>query len=231
MGQQDTIHGETASLSMGSCHLARAGVVKVVNDSFGVHGLFVLRLKPCSTGSICHDCETNLMENSVQSELSRPRRCELWVGWLFGRAVWSGCGRPHRPAALLERLCYSGMNALSKNQRHDPRQTSAVYVGIEGKEAYMSNERPIDPFSRDIPTRDDVQLPTNRCPFCHDEIVIEAVDWVSCHRCQARHHDACWSESGACGSCGEKRMLAPTPRAVLSQRDDSSQAKSPWRRG
>lgn len=54
---------------------------------------------------------------------------------------------------------------------------------------------------------------TNRCPFCHDDIRVEEDAWSACARCFARHHDACWGESGACGSCGGDQRLAPVSEA------------------
>ena len=62
------------------------------------------------------------------------------------------------------------------------------------------------------PERTDVRVATNRCPFCHDDILIEGSDWVACFCCQARHHHACWDESGACGSCGETRAVGEISR-------------------
>ncbi|MBL4847847.1 MAG: hypothetical protein JKY65_20215 [Planctomycetes bacterium] len=59
--------------------------------------------------------------------------------------------------------------------------------------------------------RDDVRVLTNRCPFCHDDIHVDSDVWIACARCFARHHDPCWGESGACGSCGGEQRLAPVP--------------------
>ena len=56
--------------------------------------------------------------------------------------------------------------------------------------------------------RADVHVAVNRCPFCHDDVDIDQDDWVSCRSCQARHHAACWQESGCCSSCGGDRYLA-----------------------
>jgi hypothetical protein len=75
--------------------------------------------------------------------------------------------------------------------------------------------------------RDDVHVGTNRCPFCHDDIQVEGQDWVSCRSCQARHHQACWKESGACGSCGEARFLAD---AVLDREAAAVDTNQPRRR-
>jgi hypothetical protein len=54
----------------------------------------------------------------------------------------------------------------------------------------------------------DLRLGVNRCPFCHDDVVVEDEDWVSCRSCLARHHAPCWEESQGCSSCGESRFLA-----------------------
>ncbi|MCO5166447.1 MAG: hypothetical protein M9894_08790 [Planctomycetes bacterium] len=47
-----------------------------------------------------------------------------------------------------------------------------------------------------------------RCPYCHDDVAVEAQDWLACARCLARHHAACWTESGRCGGCGAAEALA-----------------------
>ncbi|HBP21622.1 MAG TPA: hypothetical protein DEA08_28040, partial [Planctomycetes bacterium] len=56
--------------------------------------------------------------------------------------------------------------------------------------------------------RSDVRVTANRCPFCHEDVQLETSEWVACRSCQARHHRDCWSESGACGSCGTEVFLA-----------------------
>jgi hypothetical protein len=51
-----------------------------------------------------------------------------------------------------------------------------------------------------------------RCPFCHSEVDRDRDDWVACEACLARHHEACWKESGSCAGCGEHRSLGPGER-------------------
>lgn len=58
--------------------------------------------------------------------------------------------------------------------------------------------------------RDDVQLTNSpsRCPYCHDSL--DALMGINaCAGCGARHHRECFSEHGACASCGETRRLVP----------------------
>jgi hypothetical protein len=51
-------------------------------------------------------------------------------------------------------------------------------------------------------------LRTWRCPFCHDGIAAEA-DWLACRQCLARHHAACWRETGRCASCtGDEPLVS-----------------------
>lgn len=47
----------------------------------------------------------------------------------------------------------------------------------------------------------------NRCPYCHDTVSVDGMDWRACAGCLARHHESCWGESGACGSCGGQASL------------------------
>jgi hypothetical protein len=56
-----------------------------------------------------------------------------------------------------------------------------------------------------------------RCPFCHDALAPASDDWVACAGCLARHHPACWRESGACGTCGWQRSLAPAPEEPVAR--------------
>ncbi|MDF1662358.1 MAG: hypothetical protein P1V97_11340 [Planctomycetota bacterium] len=73
----------------------------------------------------------------------------------------------------------------------------------------MEKQRPQEnPPEGQNPERDDVHLSANRCPYCHENVEISALDWVSCRSCQARHHKDCWSELGCCGSCKEERYLS-----------------------
>lgn len=46
-----------------------------------------------------------------------------------------------------------------------------------------------------------------RCPFCHDDVHVEAGAWVACQQCLARHHTGCWAEGGRCAACGAARAL------------------------
>lgn len=53
-----------------------------------------------------------------------------------------------------------------------------------------------------------------RCPFCRED-ALSTQAAVACEACLARHHAACWSESGSCGACGHRTPLiraAPRPR-------------------
>jgi len=63
--------------------------------------------------------------------------------------------------------------------------------------------------------RDDVHVVANRCPYCHDAVVVSASDWSSCRGCQARHHEACWDEAGACASCGGTARLVAEGRSSI----------------
>ncbi len=60
----------------------------------------------------------------------------------------------------------------------------------------------------------DVRVATNRCPFCHEDVVVQTDEWVACWGCQARHHRACWQEGSRCGSCGETRFVEESPSAT-----------------
>lgn len=71
----------------------------------------------------------------------------------------------------------------------------------------MTKQKLIAPPTQ-LPERDDVHVASNRCPFCHEHVEIETDEWVSCRSCQARHHEACWTESGACASCGTQVFLS-----------------------
>lgn len=70
------------------------------------------------------------------------------------------------------------------------------------------------PPSGPVVERDDVRVATNRCPFCHDDIVVDQDSWVSCRSCQARHHDQCWTEQGQCSACGHDRHLTEATPAT-----------------
>ncbi len=55
-----------------------------------------------------------------------------------------------------------------------------------------------------------------RCPYCHDEVALEAPTWVACAGCLARHHGGCWREAGRCASCGGAESLARAARPTAS---------------
>ena len=57
-----------------------------------------------------------------------------------------------------------------------------------------------------------VAVAAARCPYCHDEVALEAPTWVACAGCLARHHGGCWSEAGRCASCGATESLARAAR-------------------
>jgi len=66
------------------------------------------------------------------------------------------------------------------------------------------------------------ETPTCRCPYCHDAVALERRDWVTCARCQARHHRACLRECASCASCGEARFLGELdtdPHAIVFRRE------------
>lgn len=54
--------------------------------------------------------------------------------------------------------------------------------------------------------RDEV---ASRCPFCREDVRLEAGAWLACALCLARHHQGCWRELGRCASCGDGAHLAP----------------------
>lgn len=69
------------------------------------------------------------------------------------------------------------------------------------------------PERRPEPTRrEDVRVTAlSRCPFCHADAGVAASRGV-CANCLARHHDACWSESGRCAACAHQvRLELPQP--------------------
>jgi hypothetical protein len=53
----------------------------------------------------------------------------------------------------------------------------------------------------------------SRCPYCHEDVRAERLDWVACEGCLARHHQTCWNERGSCASCHARGSLAPPRRA------------------
>lgn len=46
------------------------------------------------------------------------------------------------------------------------------------------------------------------CPHCRREVAPEQEDWLACARCLARHHGACWGETGRCAACEGGAPLA-----------------------
>lgn len=45
-----------------------------------------------------------------------------------------------------------------------------------------------------------------RCAWCHDALAgRRRADEQGCAGCGALHHDACWTEAGACATCGAGR--------------------------
>ncbi|MCO5166542.1 MAG: hypothetical protein M9894_09275 [Planctomycetes bacterium] len=57
-----------------------------------------------------------------------------------------------------------------------------------------------------------------RCPFCHDQVAVDAPGWVACVACLARHHAACWREAGCCGACGRAEVMSPPGRRAAARR-------------
>jgi hypothetical protein len=53
-----------------------------------------------------------------------------------------------------------------------------------------------------------------RCPFCHDALDREREAWLACGSCLARHHAACWEESGRCATCRDPVALTRNPSRV-----------------
>lgn len=52
------------------------------------------------------------------------------------------------------------------------------------------------------------RMVVRRCPFCREEVTCGAGQAVGvCAGCHAVQHEECWTESGACGSCGGTRRL------------------------
>lgn len=49
--------------------------------------------------------------------------------------------------------------------------------------------------------------PATRCPWCHDDVVVQEFRWVACATCLARHHTGCWSDGQACASCGAPQFV------------------------
>lgn len=60
------------------------------------------------------------------------------------------------------------------------------------------------------PTKVKPRAGATRCPFCHDDV--HAAESAVCQDCLARHHPACWQESGSCASCSSENQLQSAPR-------------------
>lgn len=66
--------------------------------------------------------------------------------------------------------------------------------------------------------RENIQLMNSpsRCPYCHDSL--DSLNEINaCAGCGARHHSECFSDHGACASCGETSRLVPEKRASNEQ--------------
>lgn len=69
-----------------------------------------------------------------------------------------------------------------------------------------------------------------RCPFCRDEIQVEALGWTCCSLCLSRHHTECWREHGCCASCGgDQNLTFVTLRDDLRRRSIQRLAPAPGR--
>lgn len=67
-------------------------------------------------------------------------------------------------------------------------------------------------------TQDRVRLersPT-RCPYCHEDVLAEAAEWVACAGCLGRHHAGCWADGGKCAACGHAEPLRPQVTATVT---------------
>lgn len=73
--------------------------------------------------------------------------------------------------------------------------------------------------------------PATRCPWCHDDVVVQEFRWVACATCLARHHTGCWSDGQACASCGAPQFVR-APRvgeaALLLHGRPPEPARWPW---
>jgi hypothetical protein len=74
--------------------------------------------------------------------------------------------------------------------------------------------------ARDDAKREDITVSRSatRCPYCHEDVVVAARDWVACRSCLARHHESCWAERAACSTCSEREALvsASAPPAAVT---------------
>lgn len=77
------------------------------------------------------------------------------------------------------------------------------------------DEKPRPPRAPEPESRDDIVVSQSRCPYCHDDVPAAAEDGVVCATCLARHHEACWQETGRCASCrhGERLRRESSPAA------------------
>lgn len=87
-----------------------------------------------------------------------------------------------------------------------------------------AEKEPMKSVHRDAPSevvpRDDVRVGGSlaRCPYCHDALAPETAGWVACRACLARHHQDCWKESLACGTCGHKVCMDGAVEFVAVER-------------
>lgn len=72
-----------------------------------------------------------------------------------------------------------------------PLAGDAPRVRVEPREAGANPARPL------------------RCPYCHADVTVDLEPSVACERCDARHHLACWRESGRCAACRDARRIPP----------------------
>lgn len=82
-----------------------------------------------------------------------------------------------------------------------------------GEDGVEQDAKPAPERRPEPAPRDDVRVAAlSRCPFCHADAGVAASRGV-CAACLARHHEACWSETGRCASCGHTvRLELPQPR-------------------
>ena len=71
----------------------------------------------------------------------------------------------------------------------------------------------------------DVQVSTQRCPFCHE--AVERAQAHVCRDCLARQHPDCWREHGACASCGsDQRLIGAAEQAPATWDPDARRRQS-----
>jgi hypothetical protein len=96
-----------------------------------------------------------------------------------------------------------------------------------------AKDRPVEPASAVEVHLSPSATSITRCPFCHDEVSVETVQWVLCRACQARHHLPCWSlNRKRCATCGGKRHLRAAPaigrRTIHHVLETAHRAKGPY---